>query len=190
MTDQWKTWDEPSGDDSFDLTHSRGESDLDALGYYEPASPADTEDFCLDPFNGFDDVPESVRDTRAYGEASHRHQDDQEQPDHLQFSVTSPSGAATVTAFLGGAVRRIDLSYHVVNMSEAELAGEIMAVSVVATKKAQAGEYILVSELFRIQRQERTIVRELLEDRMRLSTPEEARRAAADLNSRYLRDAH
>jgi hypothetical protein len=72
-------------------------------------------------------------------------------------------------------------------MTETELAAEILAVADVAAAKAQSAQYELVSGLLRIQGQDADSIREVVQQRMSLPTPDEAVAAEANLNSRHRR---
>ncbi|WP_102141250.1 hypothetical protein [Mycobacterium hubeiense] len=105
----------------------------------------------------------------------------------LLISATDPTETVTVTTFLSGLPRHIALSPRAASMTEAELAAEILGVSEIAVTKAQSAQYELVEGLLRIQGQDRDSIRELLESKMGLPTPEQAMAAEAEFNSRYTR---
>lgn len=99
------------------------------------------------------------------------------------FSAGNPAQTVTVTTMFNGTVQRVELSPRVAaELSEAELAAEVVAVSEVAAMKAQSGQYELISELLRIQGQDRGSIRDLLEHTMRLPTPNQAWAAEAQFN--------
>lgn len=100
----------------------------------------------------------------------------------LVFSVTNLDQSVTVTAYLNGEIQRVDLTPHVVSMTETELAKEIVAVADVACDKARAAQYELVSTLLLAQGQDSSSIHELLERRMRLPTPDGAAAAEARLH--------
>lgn len=101
----------------------------------------------------------------------------------LVFSVSNLDHSVTVTAYLNGEIQRVDLAPHVVSMSETELANDIVAVADVACDKARAAQYELVSTLLLVQGQDSSSIRELLEHRMQLPTPDGAAAAEARLLS-------
>ena len=100
----------------------------------------------------------------------------------LVFSVSNLDHSVTVTAYLNGEIQRVDLTPHVVSMTETELAKEIVAVADVACDKARAAQYELVSTLLLAQGQDSSSIHELLEHRMRLPTPDGAAAAEARLH--------
>ncbi|OBJ94963.1 hypothetical protein A5638_22640 [Mycolicibacterium fortuitum] len=105
----------------------------------------------------------------------------------LTFSSANASCTVVVTALLNGSVHQVDLSPQTVAMTETELAAEILAVADVAAAKAKSAQYELVSGLLRIQGQDADSIREVVQQRMSLPTPDEAVAAEANLNSRHRR---
>ena len=55
------------------------------------------------------------------------------------FTVTNPPGTVTVTAFLDGRVKQIELSPKVTDMTETDLADEIVVIAGLATADATVG---------------------------------------------------
>lgn len=100
----------------------------------------------------------------------------------LVFSVSNLDRSVTVSAYLNGQIQRVDLTPHVVSMTETELAKEIVAVADVARDKARAAQYELVSTLLLVQGQDSSSIGELLEQRMHLPTPRAAAAAEARLH--------
>jgi hypothetical protein len=100
------------------------------------------------------------------------------------FSVTNSAGTVTVTAYLNGEVQQVRLSPSVVSLTEQELADEISAVATCASEKARAAQYELMSALFRMQGQDFGTIREVLELRLQLPTPEKAAASEAALIAR------
>ncbi len=116
--------------------------------------------------------------------------DAQENPEdtpELLFSASNAEGSVTVSALMNGCVHHIGLSRHHPDMTEAELADEIVAVAQVAVAKGRAGQYELVSGMLRVQGQDEMSSRELLTHGLGLPTPEEAIAAEAALAARSLR---
>jgi hypothetical protein len=54
------------------------------------------------------------------------------------FSVTNPPGTVSVTAYLNGCVQRVDLAPNVTDMTERELADEILVIAELARLKARS----------------------------------------------------
>ncbi|MDZ7885138.1 MAG: hypothetical protein U5N53_20595 [Mycobacterium sp.] len=92
-----------------------------------------------------------------------------------------------MSALMNGCVHHIGLSPHHPDMTETELAGEILAVAKVAVAKGRAGQYELVSGMLRVQGQDEMSSRELLTHGLGLPTPQEAIAAEAALAARSLR---
>ncbi|QZT57481.1 YbaB/EbfC family nucleoid-associated protein [Mycolicibacterium austroafricanum] len=107
-----------------------------------------------------------------------------QEPPEPVFSVTNSAGTVTVTAYLNGEVQQVRLSPSVVSLTERELADEISAVATCASEKARAAQYGLMSALFRMQGQDFGTIREVLELRLQLPTPEKAAASEAALIAR------
>ncbi len=111
-----------------------------------------------------------------------------EEPDaaipDLLFYAHNAAGTVSVAALMDGSIHRVELAPRVSDMTEAELAREILAVAAVAAAKGRAGQYELVSGLLRMQGQDAASARELLEHGLKLPTPEQAAAAEAALAAR------
>lgn len=106
----------------------------------------------------------------------------------MLFTATNAAGTVSVSALLDGSIHTVELGAQVVDLTERELAGEILAVADVAATKGRAGQYELVSGLLRVQGQDEASARELLEQGIGLPTPEQARAAEAQLATRDVFD--
>jgi hypothetical protein len=132
---------------------------LDALGGYGP----DDEESDLDAFGtyvveeGDDELPVPV------------------------FTVTNPPGTVTVTAFLDGRVRHIDLSPKVADMTEADLAEEIVLIAGLATQDAKSAQYAFMLEGMREQGHDSAATRDFLTRDLDLPSPEQAQTARAHI---------
>jgi hypothetical protein len=102
------------------------------------------------------------------------------------FTVTNPPGTVTVTAFLDGRVKQIDLSPKATNMTETDLADEIVVIAGLATANARSAQYAHMLEGMRQQGHDDVATRDFLARDLDLPTPEEAKAARAQLfSTRY-----
>ena len=102
------------------------------------------------------------------------------------FSVTNPPGTVTVTTFLDGRVKRIELSPKVTDMTEADLADEIVVIAGLATQDARSAQYAHMLEGMRQQGHDDVSTRDFLARDLDLPTPAEAEAARAQLfSTRY-----
>jgi ESX secretion-associated protein EspD/H len=111
---------------------------------------------------------------------------DEAEPDVPVFSVTNPPGTVTVTAFLDGRVKQVDLSPKVTGMTEADLAEEIVVIAQLATQDARSAQYAYMIEGMRQQGHDDAATRDFLARDLDLPTPDEAKAARAQLfSTRY-----
>jgi hypothetical protein len=102
------------------------------------------------------------------------------------FAVTNPPGTVTVTAFLDGRVKQVDLSPKVTEMTEADLADEIVVIAGLATADARSAQYAYMLEGMRRQGHDDVATRDFLARDLDLPTPDEAKAARAQLfSTRY-----
>ena len=102
------------------------------------------------------------------------------------FAVTNPPGTVTVTAFLDGRVKQVDLSPKVTEMTEADLADEIVIIAGLATADARSAQYAYMLEGMRRQGHDDVATRDFLARDLDLPTPDEAKAARAQLfSTRY-----
>jgi ESX secretion-associated protein EspD/H len=102
------------------------------------------------------------------------------------FAVTNPPGTVTVTAFLDGRVKQIDLSPKAADMTETDLADEIVVIAGLATADARSAQYAYMLEGMRQQGHDDVATRDFLARDLDLPTPEEAKAARAQLfSTRY-----
>ena len=92
------------------------------------------------------------------------------------FTVTNPPGTVTVTTFMDGRVKQIDLSPKVTDMTESELADEIVVIAGLATQDAKSAQYAFMLEGMREQGHDDAATRDFLARDLDLPTPEEARK--------------
>ena len=133
-------------------------------------------------------VAESERaesDLDALGDYAAEPAEDDELPVPV-FAVTNPPGTVTVTAFLDGRVKQIDLSPKVTDMTETDLADEIVVIAGLATADARSAQYAYMLEGMRQQGHDDVATRDFLARDLDLPTPDEAKAARAQLfSTRY-----
>jgi hypothetical protein len=105
------------------------------------------------------------------------------------FTVSNPPGTVTVTAFLDGRIRRIDLSPKVTTMTETELADEVVLIAGLATQDAKSAQYAFMLEGMREQGHDDAATRDFLARDLDLPSPEQAQTARAHIfATRYAGD--
>ncbi len=97
------------------------------------------------------------------------------------FAVTNPPGTVTVTTFLDGRVKQIDLSPKVTDMTETDLAAEIVVIAGLAIQDAKSAQYAFVLEGMREQGHDDAATRDFLTRDLDLPTPEQAQAARAQI---------
>lgn len=106
------------------------------------------------------------------------------------FTVTNPPGTVTVTAFLDGRVKQVDLSPKVTDMTERDLADEIVLIAGLATQDARSAQYAHMLEGMRQQGHDDAATRDFLTRDLDLPTPDEAKGARAQLFSTRYAGSH
>lgn len=164
-------YDDLSGLDFSYPAPSRGASDdsgLSAFDDFAPPLPAG------DGAAGGAAVPGTGADTGA------------SEPGAPLFTVTNPPGTVTVTTHLDGGVQHIGLAPRVTNMSETELAEEIVVIAGLATQDARSAQYQVMLDGMRRQGHDDPATRDFLQRDLDLPTPEEARAHRAEVfTTRY-----
>ena len=85
-----------------------------------------------------------------------------------------------------GRVKQIDLSLKVTDMTEADLADEIVLIAGLATQDARSAQYAYMLEGMRQQGHDDVATRDFLARDLDLPTPDEAKAARAELfSTRY-----
>jgi len=97
------------------------------------------------------------------------------------FTVANPPGTVTVTTFMDGRVKEIELSPRATELTEFELADEIVVIAGLATQEAKSAQYAFMLEGMRDQGHDDAATRDFLARDLDLPTPEEARTARANL---------
>jgi hypothetical protein len=150
---------------------------------YEDHLREDDDDTGLAAF----DVYAPTEDTDESNVPDRDGQGDADASPDLLFTACNAADSVRISALIDGSIRRIELSRLVSDMTETELAREILNVAGVAAAKGRAGQYELVSKLLQLQGQDEMSSRELLVSGLGLPTPEQAIAAEAALTSRHMR---
>jgi hypothetical protein len=106
------------------------------------------------------------------------------------FTVANPPGTVTVTTFMDGRVKQIELSGSTTDMTEQELADEIVVIAGLATQEAKSAQYAFMLEGMREQGHDDAATRDFLARDLDLPTPEEAREARAHIFATRYTDDH
>lgn len=105
------------------------------------------------------------------------------------FTVTNPPGTVTVTTFLDGRVKDIELSPRVSDMTETDLADEIVVIAGLAAQDAKSAQYAFMLEGMREQGHDDAATRDFLTRDLDLPSPEQAQQARAHVfATRYVGD--
>jgi hypothetical protein len=154
---------------------------LAALDFF--VAEREPEDSVLDALGGY------VVEDSAHEVADGVLEDDGGELPVPVFTVSNPQGTVTVTTFLDGRVRHIDLSHKVTEMTETELADEIVVISGLATQDAKSAQYAFMLEGMREQGHDDAATRDFLTRDLDLPTPEQAQAARAQIfATRYAGD--
>ncbi|ODR15278.1 secretion protein EspD [Mycobacterium shimoidei] len=106
---------------------------------------------------------------------------DEQEPSPPLFTVTNPPGTVSVSAYLDGRVHRIDLSARVTNMTEPQLAEEILLIAGLARQKARSAQYTFMLDGMRELGHDNVATRDFLSRDLGLPSPEEATAKTAQL---------
>jgi hypothetical protein len=120
------------------------------------------------PGGGPDESVLDVLDVYAADEA-----DDAETPVAV-VTVTNPPGTVSVGSLLDGRVSRIELSPKAGELTEADLAAEIVVVAGLATQDAKSTQYVNMLEGMREQGHDDAATRDFLTRDLGLPSPEQA----------------
>jgi len=105
------------------------------------------------------------------------------------FTVSNPPGSVTVAAFMDGRVKHIDLSPRAAEMTETDLADEVVVIAGLATQDAKSAQYAFMLEGMRQQGHDDAATRDFLTRDLDLPTPEQAQDARANVfATRYAGD--
>ncbi|MEV0671265.1 YbaB/EbfC family DNA-binding protein [Mycobacterium sp. NPDC050441] len=148
---------------SDDVSNAAG---LDALGTYDDFVPVDD----AESGDGFSEVS-GVED------------------DELTvplFTVTNPPETVTVTAFMDGRVHQIELAPKATNLTERDLAEEILVIAGLAAQQAKSAQYSFMLAGMREHGHDDAATRDFLTRDLDLLSPEQADDARAQVfSTRY-----
>ncbi len=155
---------------------------LSALDFYQPVVDDEGSDLAgLDAFATY--VPSDEDGGEPYAPVP---VDEREPETDALFAVTNPPGTVTVTSYLDGRVHRIELSPRVADVSETELAEEIVVIAGLAAQDARSAQYEVMLDGMRAQGHDDPVTRDFLQRDLELPTPEEARARRAEVfTTRY-----
>ncbi|WP_293241107.1 YbaB/EbfC family DNA-binding protein [Mycolicibacterium sp.] len=103
------------------------------------------------------------------------------EPEEPTFTVTNPPGTVTVSAFMDGRVRQVELAQKVATMTETDLADEIVVIARMATQDARAAQYAYMLDGMRRQGHDDAATRDFLSRELDLPSPEDASAARAQV---------
>ncbi|WP_166907069.1 YbaB/EbfC family DNA-binding protein [Mycobacterium sp. DL440] len=148
MGDNWD--DDPWDDETDDVEH---ESSLDALDFTNPTEqPGDNSELAA-----------PTPDAAAA---------DDDAILAMFFTVTNPPGTVSVSALASGQPAHVDLSPRVADMTECQLADEILVIARLAAQQALAGQNLILSSALEQLGVDRTSIRNHLEHDAGLPSPE------------------
>lgn len=152
--------------------------DLSALDYFvvgDEVGGADLEALDFTTYIPQDAVPETANGATSLTPVE---ADSAALPLH---TVTNPPGTVTVTTFMDGRIQHVDLSPKVTDMTEADLADEIVVIARLATEDAKSAQYAYMLDGMREQGHDDAATRDFLSRDLDLPTPEEAQAAQAEV---------
>lgn len=176
---------------------------MDTTPPYPPWDDDDHDDLAALDFSGADNggeqsvldvfdeyVPsEKTGDTGGDLDASATPCEEEEELQWSLFTVTNPPGTVTVSAYLDGRVQQVDLTAKVTNMTEPQLAEEILVLADLARQKARSAQYAYIFKAMCELGQDNAATRDFLSRDLDLPSPEEATMATAEVfATRYAGD--
>lgn len=165
----------PDDDDDYD--------DLSALDF--SYSDDDSNAAALDALGTYDDFALSaeVESDDGYSDGSEAEDEKLSVP---LFTVTNPPETVTVTAFMDGRVHQIELAPKVTNLTERDLAEEILVIAGLAAQQAKSAQYSFMLAGMREHGHDDAATRDFLTRDLDLPTPEQAEDARAQVfSTRY-----
>jgi hypothetical protein len=90
------------------------------------------------------------------------------------FTVTNPAETVTVSTYMDGRVRQVDLSPKATTMTETDLAEEIVVIAGLATQDARAAQYAFMLDGMRQHGHDEGATRDFLTRDLDLPSPEDA----------------
>lgn len=144
-------------------------------GPYNPNDDIEHDSLAGLDFSGGQDEPEvSALDILAEYSPAEDQESGQERADAPQlFSVTNPPGTVTVSTSMDGRVHEIELSSRITDMTETDLAEEIVVIADLATQQARSAQYELMLQEMRNQGHDDVATRDFLTRDLDLPTPDQ-----------------
>lgn len=155
------------------------DDDYDSLAALDFSSTSDDEPESLDVFGTFGAGPAGGDgvdgvDDESWGSVVAPADDGEDETPAPLFTVTNPPGTVSVAAYLDGRVHQIALSPKVVDMTERELADEIVVIADLAAQQARSAQYSFMLEGMREHGHDDAATRDFLSRDLNLPTPEQA----------------
>jgi hypothetical protein len=159
------------------------ESDVEALDAYAPTEPEEVD-----------------TELEAIAATTEPSDDEDDEDDGVQqFTVTNPPETVSVSALIDGRTQRVTLSPTATQLTESELADEIVVLAELARQKGLAGQraYVMESaadnpglqQLNEMGMDSTQLLRDFVDTGMRLPTEEQAETAQAEVfAARYTAD--
>lgn len=165
----------------------------DGFSPYAPEDDDDHDDLAaLDFFvaeddagsSGFDVFDDYVRPLETDDGDGHMPVGDatgtSEEPSSPVVTVSNPTETVTVSAYLDGRVERVSLT-RIANVTESQLAEEILVIADLARQKARSAQYATMLEKMRALGHDTASTRDFLTRELHLPSPEDATVAAAEV---------
>ncbi|TMS51321.1 YbaB/EbfC family DNA-binding protein [Mycobacterium sp. DBP42] len=173
--------------------HPDDDDDYQDLSALDVASSDDNSDAAaLDALGTYDDDgvvfgdPASDDTDSGDGGDSEESVDEDENLAVPLFTVTNPPETVTVTAFMDGRVQQIELAPKVTNLTERDLAEEILVIAGLAAQQAKSAQYSFMLAGMREHGHDDAATRDFLTRDLDLLTPEQADDARAQVfSTRY-----
>ncbi|MCV7066913.1 YbaB/EbfC family nucleoid-associated protein [Mycolicibacterium farcinogenes] len=167
------------------------DDDYGGLSALDLSYPVDgSDDPGLDVFRTYEQP--SASDDAGSNEDGHEVEpgesnvDDHENLAVTLFTVTNPPETVTVTVFMDGRLRDIELAPKAVDLTERDLAEEILVIADLAAKQAKSAQYSAMLEGMREHGHDDAATRDFLTRDLDLLTPEQADAARAQVfSTRY-----
>lgn len=171
--------DDYDGLSALDFDYSDDDSNalgLDALGTYD--------DLAISDGTVSDDTSDrSVSDGTVPGFFE---RDDDDELAVPLFTVTNPPETVTVTAYMDGRVQQIELAPKITDLTERDLAEEILLIADLAAQQAKSAQYSFMLAGMREHGHDDAATRDFLTRDLNLPTPEQADDARAQVfSTRY-----
>ena len=119
-----------------------------------------------------DHEPEDSLDIAGEAPTDPEESEEDEDETVMTFTVTNPPGTVTVTAFPNGCPMQIDLETRAVDMTESQLAEEILLIAKLAEQNALAGQHLIMAAIMNRAGMDQFATRTYLEHDLGLPTVE------------------